>query len=112
MDFQDEFLLVPLHNLQVKCPTRRVSISNRIIKILNCVIRILARNFTSLLCTQVFDTLVCLEMELAPVGVFIVVVHFKSVTSIPVHMSVTIRCSPVTEQEHHLVCRLRSQTDE
>ena len=53
-----------------------------------------------------------LEMELAVDSLPLVIHHFKGVTSISIHVLITIRNSTITEQEAHLMGGLRTQCNE
>jgi len=53
-----------------------------------------------------------LEMELAVDSLSLGIHHFKGVTSISIHVLITVRNSTITEQEAHLMGGLRTQCDE
>ena len=44
-------------------------------------------------------------------GFSLLVNHLKCVTAVTVHVTVTVRCTSVREQERHLVTRLWAQCD-
>ena len=51
-------------------------------------------------------------MELAVDKLPLVIHHFKGVTSISIHVLITIRNATITEQKTHLMGGLRTQCDE
>ena len=53
-----------------------------------------------------------LEVEFAPRVVIFFIDQLECVGSVPIHVSVTIGSSSIAEQEHHLMSRLWTQTNE
>lgn len=93
-------------------PRRIIPIRDRVVQIPDAVIGIRRRKFGSFLDIQILDTLIGLEMELAVGHLPLCVDHLEGVRTVAVHVSVTIRYSPVAEHVHDLVCRLRHQRQE
>ena len=54
------------------------------------------------------DTCPYLDMELAVDSLPLVIHHFKGVTSISIHVLITIRNAAITEQKTHLMGGLRT----
>ena len=116
------FGLLECHHLNEHGVRRKVSFGNGIVKITNGKVGIVSRHVVCLLPIKAFDTLICLVMKLRknPLKlrtilrkakddnldidrIILGIDHFESVRTIPVHMTVTLRCSTVTEEERDLV---------
>lgn len=104
--------LVEGHHLDVHRPAGELARLDPIVQVPNGIVRIAAGQLIGRLHVQILDALIRLHVELGIDGLTLGIHQLKGVRAVAVHVGEAIGSAAITEQEAHLMRRLRAQGEE